>query len=86
MAECPICREAIETARVVTSCNHVFHMTCLTQWYATNHKQTCPMCREEAKGSNRAHTTGVDLTNDMVNDFVVQAMGQLSIIDILNSV
>ena len=80
MAECPICCEVIETARVITSCNHVFHMACLTQWYSANHKQMCPMCREEAKGSNRAHTSV------SINDFVVQEIGQISIIDILSGV
>ena len=83
MAECPICCEVIETARVITSCNHIFHMACLTQWYNANHKQMCPMCREEAKGSNRGYTS---VSIDMINDFVLQAMGQISIIDILSGV
>lgn len=46
---CPIClsgREEVEIC-VQTPCQHVFHESCLTQWF--NHLETCktcPVCRE----------------------------------------
>jgi hypothetical protein len=49
--ECPICYEAIEvttTGRVEMSCRHAFHFKCLTTWFSSQEKGTCPMCRKEA--------------------------------------
>lgn len=33
-----------------TSCNHVFHQSCLNQWLTV--KQTCPLCRQSINLSN----------------------------------
>ena len=49
--DCPICYEAIEvttTGRVEMSCRHAFHFKCLTTWFSSQEKGTCPMCRKEA--------------------------------------
>lgn len=42
--ECPICYEAVPTKNnIKTSCNHVFHRTCLQRW--TRDHNSCPLCR-----------------------------------------
>jgi len=49
--DCPICYEAIDvttTGRVEMSCRHAFHFKCLTTWFSSQEKGTCPMCRKEA--------------------------------------
>ena len=42
--ECPICYEAVSAkTQIKTSCNHVFHRTCLQRW--TRDHNSCPLCR-----------------------------------------
>ena len=84
MADCPICCEALSTARIVTECGHTFHIGCLTRWYSTNFAQTCPMCRKEPNEQDRVHTRPPPmLTNQMINQFVNQ-VGQITILDNMN--
>jgi hypothetical protein len=88
MDSCSICCEDITTARVITSCNHMFHMKCLTQWYSKNSDQTCPLCRKKAENLERLHmtteftlTNKVTLTNDMIPPTITEILGQVSFID-----
>ena len=42
--ECPICTEPLECdLRTLTSCSHVFHDVCISEWL--NKDLTCPKCR-----------------------------------------
>jgi hypothetical protein len=42
--ECPICYEAVSAkTHIKTSCNHVFHRTCLQRW--SRDHNSCPLCR-----------------------------------------
>ena len=47
--ECPICYKAITVATgiVTTSCNHSYHLSCISGWYITQEKGTCPCCRKK---------------------------------------
>jgi hypothetical protein len=45
--ECSVCYDKIETARVVLSCNHVYHFYCISKWFCEQEKSSCPMCRKE---------------------------------------
>jgi len=45
--ECSVCYDTIETARVVLSCNHVYHFYCISKWFCEQEKSSCPMCRKE---------------------------------------
>jgi hypothetical protein len=49
---CPICHESIlkENGKIVTSCNHEFHITCMTKWMQ-NDDATCPVCRSAPKST-----------------------------------
>ena len=43
---CSICHDTMESsASCVTTCDHVFHRTCLTMWL--NVSLSCPSCRHE---------------------------------------
>ena len=52
---CGICLESINTNDCVTTrrCGHVFHRTCLTDWFVKQETQyrdlTCPICREDVE-------------------------------------
>ena len=48
--ECIICTERIIKARQL-SCNHFFHLICLSQWLEKGHN-TCPICRSVIKYKN----------------------------------
>jgi hypothetical protein len=48
--ECIICAEKIIKARQL-SCNHFFHLICLSQWLEKGHN-TCPICRSVIKYKN----------------------------------
>ena len=48
--ECIICTERIIKARQL-SCNHFFHLICLSQWLEKGHN-TCPVCRSVIKYKN----------------------------------
>ena len=46
--ECPICYDELGVARATMSCNHSFHFRCLSNWFVTQDKGSCPMCRKSA--------------------------------------
>ena len=41
--ECPICFENIRSDKMILSCDHAFHTSCITQWYVQS--ENCPVCR-----------------------------------------
>ena len=41
--ECPICFENIKSDKLTLTCNHAFHISCITQWYVQS--DNCPVCR-----------------------------------------
>eukprot|EP00967_Tisochrysis_lutea_P106591 scaffold163571_cov21-Tisochrysis_lutea.AAC.1 len=43
--ECPICRDTFERDIVVTDCGHVFHGSCLNDWFTR--QKWCPVCRKQ---------------------------------------
>ena len=45
MPDCSICAEPLESALTVTRCGHVFHESCLLEWF--QHKPVCPLCKTE---------------------------------------
>ena len=61
--ECIICAERIKKARQL-SCNHFFHLICLSQWIEKGHN-TCPICRSSIKykGNNDKNTVRDNRTN-----------------------
>ena len=40
---CTICLDFLDDNPKILPCQHKFHLTCITRWYAT--RQTCPVCR-----------------------------------------
>lgn len=43
---CPICLETLtSTTTISTTCGHVFHENCLTQWFRTSGDRKCPNCK-----------------------------------------
>lgn len=44
---CPTCFEEYdeENPRIITKCNHQFHLSCILEWMERNH--TCPFCSQE---------------------------------------
>ena len=51
MEECIVCfHDLNDYSKVVLSCNHSFHLHCITQWKDTQNKKTytklCPICRD----------------------------------------
>ena len=48
--ECSICYEDIDvktTGEVKLSCSHSYHFSCISSWFATQEKGSCPCCRKE---------------------------------------
>lgn len=46
---CPICINDIEAGNEVatlSTCSHIFHRDCLSEWLST-HTRDCPYCRQE---------------------------------------
>jgi hypothetical protein len=47
MDECSVCLEVLEGSDICkTFCNHIFHKTCLDNWYKCEPKRSCPQCRK----------------------------------------
>ena len=47
--ECCICLTdiAINDARIIKTCSHIFCVECMQNWHSTNHNKTnCPLCRQ----------------------------------------
>ena len=54
---CTICLDVLDDNPKILSCQHKFHLACITRWYAT--RQTCPICRRRISiglGINRRHS------------------------------
>ncbi|WP_252177421.1 RING finger domain-containing protein [Endozoicomonas sp. 4G] len=55
-SECAICKEQFERSSniVKTSCNHLYHVDCLSQWLKKRRQdrafQDCPVCRTQLNG------------------------------------
>ena len=48
--ECAICYDVIDlktTGEVKLSCAHSFHFSCISTWFSTQEKGSCPCCRKE---------------------------------------
>ncbi|EFJ24509.1 hypothetical protein SELMODRAFT_101273 [Selaginella moellendorffii] len=54
VVECAICLTELEEAivRVLPSCNHVFHRSCIDLWLSCN--TTCPICRRDLVANHRS--------------------------------
>ena len=63
--ECIICTERIIKARQL-SCNHFFHLICLSQWLEKGHN-TCPVCRSVIKYKNNERNNRRDRNNNQNN-------------------
>jgi hypothetical protein len=49
---CAICQDSIEgndVCRLLNTCHHVYHKTCIDQWFLTN--VHCPTCRQDIRES-----------------------------------
>ena len=47
---CAICQDSIEqndVCRILNTCNHVYHKTCIDQWFLSN--VHCPTCRRDIR-------------------------------------
>ena len=70
--ECSICFEEItkQTGSVVLSCEHPFHLRCVTKWFFEQSlkdlPETCPCCRSE--GTQLDRTCLLDNASDVLED------------------
>jgi hypothetical protein len=49
-SNCPVCQDSIigtDVCRRLNQCRHVFHQTCIDQWFQTNVR--CPTCRHDIR-------------------------------------
>jgi hypothetical protein len=49
-SSCAICQDSIsadDACRKLTACSHVYHQTCIDQWFRTN--INCPTCRHDIR-------------------------------------
>lgn len=54
--ECSICLSEMEESdmlRLLTVCCHVFHRTCIDEWFET--RTTCPICRSDVSNPEKEH-------------------------------
>lgn len=61
---CSICFIPFEPATLVNylpKCNHVFHQSCITEWFKSH--GTCPICREDIKKLVRQEENNTSLLN-----------------------
>ena len=50
--DCPICFESIKPhsrVREKLSCGHSFHRKCISEWFARDQNDSCPVCRNVEK-------------------------------------
>lgn len=49
---CCVCSEDFKDGEDVTKrrCNHIFHTTCIREWFDRSGKTTCPECRDDGGG------------------------------------
>lgn len=46
-ATCAICMENDTSVMCIMACTHVYHHSCLKQWYETRGTLSCPLCKSE---------------------------------------
>lgn len=63
--QCVICMDNIQENQecISLTCNHVFHTSCITQWFRIN--STCPLCRSNEGHENNDRTVRLPLENFM---------------------
>ena len=44
---CPICRDPVLLGTRLRACNHVFHASCIDEWFTLNPR--CPVCRHDVR-------------------------------------
>ena len=81
--ECPICRDPFTEAAIGevarTPCRHYFHARCLTAWFLSQPRRSCPLCRQQIDAVSpldRVRRGGLDAN---VQNFVERANFQLGI-------
>jgi hypothetical protein len=51
--KCSICSEYftddLDANIIKTKCNHIFHETCMLDWFSEDEEKSCPLCRNEFK-------------------------------------
>ena len=64
--DCPICFESItpSTGNVTTSCGHSYHFSCLSDWYVTQEKKSCPCCRRPPSPKEIVSSNSIKITED----------------------
>lgn len=45
---CAICQEEVSCATRLRTCGHLFHGSCIDQWFQLNPR--CPVCRDDIRG------------------------------------
>ena len=80
-SSCSICLEEFEDNETIskTSCNHMFHETCLETWLNTNTK--CPFCRNTLKEESN-NLINIRNLEDRIDLFINQI--QLNNTDYMN--
>jgi hypothetical protein len=48
--ECIICDDLTDKEKdfAMLSCNHIFHMGCISKWFSSSEYGTCPNCRQNS--------------------------------------
>ena len=67
--ECVICTEKMTNCRKL-SCNHYFHLICLSKWFENAHN-SCPICRTEIKFDEKVKNiikNRININNNYNND------------------
>ena len=56
---CSICQDSLlESGTRITHCGHVFHNTCIAEWFSRS--VFCPMCRHDIRAVDHPAPTSVD--------------------------
>lgn len=66
--KCPICMESL--CQRTLECAHSFCDSCITEWFTTSEKSTCPQCMEEYDSPNSGIESSFRTPN--INDSVVK--------------
>lgn len=45
--DCGICQEPKIHSLQILRCGHVFHVSCIQNWFKADHKNSCPLCRSD---------------------------------------
>ena len=55
--ECVICLEDLKENIVILNCKHIYHYSCIQQWFFKKKRLSCPMCRGESEIVNILNET-----------------------------